>query len=139
MKRLISISLALVMVLSLSACKGSNPYKNITEEQIESKVDNGNLGELHCYYSVENSDRSDDEFFVHFPDDIYDSEKDSFYDEKGDTNVQFFGEKVFYDKKTGKTISEDELEYGQFLIVVYNGEVYGKNPVTIKAVKVYVA
>ncbi len=136
MKRLISVLLILILAFSLSSCKNKKYIKD--DEQIASKVSEGSLGELACYYSVDNSDRTDNEFLVHFPSDVYDSKKDNFYDENAETLIQFTGKKVFYDKNTGKKIDEEDLEYGQLLKVVYDGKTYGKNPIKIKAVKVYV-
>lgn len=138
MKKIVSVLLILVMIFCLSSCKGKNPYKDITDEQIAEKVEEGKLGEFHCFYSVANDDRTDDEFFVHLPDDVYDEEKDVFYDKSGDTLITFFGDKEFYDAKTGEPVSEDKLQYGQLLKVTFNGEVYGKNPLEIRAVKVLV-
>lgn len=138
MKKIISALLILVMIFCLSSCKGANPYKDITDEEIAEKVDEGKLGEFHCYYSVQNEDRKDDEFFVHLPDDVYDEEKDIFYDKDNDTVISFFGKKELYNAKTGELMSEDDLQFGQLLKVTYNCEVYGKNPIVIKAVKVLV-
>lgn len=138
MKKIIAFVLSLVLLLSLASCKGGNPYKRITDEEIEIKVDEGSLQKLNCYYSVDNDNREDEEILVHFPADIYDSKKDVFYDENNETHIVFYGDKVFYDKETGKEISEDNLEYGQLLEVVYNGEAFSSDPVTVKAVKVFV-
>lgn len=138
MKKLVSLAIVLVMIFSFSACKGGNPYKKITDEQIKDKISTGDLGELPCYYSIENEDRTDEEFVVHFPDDVYDSEKDVFYDKDNDTHVLFFGDKVFYDEETGKVVEEKDIEYGQMLKIIYNGEAYKKDPLTIKAVKVLI-
>lgn len=136
MKKILAFLLAAVMIFCLSAC--GNPYKDVTDKQIEDYLSSGRLGDLHCYYSVENADRTDDEIIVHFPADVYNEETDVFYDKDADTHVQFFGEKKFYDSETGEEITEDKIPSGQLLRVIFNGEVYGKEPTVIKAVKVYV-
>ena len=137
MKKFIAFLLAAAMVFCLSAC-GSNPYKDLTDKDIDEKVADGSFGELQCYYSVQNEDKTDKEIIVHFPSDIYDEERDNFYDADDETYVTFYGDKVFYDKETGKEISEDQLTYGQLLKITYNGEVYGKNPIMIKAIRIVV-
>ncbi len=136
MKKILAFLLVAVMIFCLSAC--GNPYKDITDKQIEEYVESGKLGDIHCYYSNFNADRTDDEILVHFPADVYNEETDVFYDKDGDTCVQFFGEKKFYDSETGEEIPEDKIEIGQLLKVTFNGEAYDKDPVTIKAVKVVV-
>lgn len=133
MKRFVSIILAVVFVFGFSACG-----KKYTDEEIKSEKESGNLFDFHCYYSVQNSDREDDEILVHFPNDVYDSKEDVFYDENNETVIIFSGEKKFYDDETGEEIAEKDLEYGQLLRVVYDGTAYKKDPVTVKAVKVTV-
>lgn len=138
MKKVIAFVTIIVLVFSLSACKEKNPYKELTNEQISEKVEESELFNFTCYYSADNNDKTDDSILVHLPADVYDSEKDVFYDEDGDTQVIFYGEKVFYDKETGEVVNEEDLEIGDVLEVVYSGEACSKNPVTIKAIKVYV-
>ena len=113
MKKILAFLLVAVMIFCLSAC--GNPYKDITDKQIEEYVESGRLGDIHCYYSNFNADRTDDEILVHFPADVYNEETDVFYDKDGDTCVQFFGEKKFYDSETGEEIPEDKIEIGQLV------------------------
>lgn len=134
MKKFISAALVFVLVFSFSACG----KKQLTDEEIKTGKDNGTVFDFHCYYSVQNMDRTDDEILVHFPNEVYSSEKDVFYDENNETVIVFKGEKKFYDDKTGEEIEEKDLEYGQLLRVVYNGKAYDKDPVTIQAIKVTV-
>ncbi len=128
--------MVLIMIFSLSAC-GGNPYKNMTDEQMQEALEKDTLFELFCYYGNGNQDKTDNEISVHFPADIYDSEKDVFYDPDNETLIQFYGEKVFYDKE-GNEIKEEDLKLGALLKVVYNGEAYSKNPIVLKAVKITV-
>ena len=133
MKKILSVLLVIVLAFGFSACG-----KKYTDEEIKSEKESGGLFDFHCYYSVQNSDREDDEILVHFPNDVYDEDKDVFYDADAETVIIFSGEKKFYDDKTGQEIAEKDIEYGQLLRVVYDGTAYKKNPVTVKAVKVTV-
>ncbi len=129
MKKTVALLLALAMLFCFSAC--GNPYANITPEQIDQKVDSGELGTLVGYYSVRNEGTDKNSFWVQFDVAMQDS---PVYSENS-TLVKFFGDKLFYDEN-GKQIPESELKIGDALVITYNCKTYGDNPVTIKAVRV---
>lgn len=130
MKKITALLLAFAMLLCLSACK-KNPYEGLSDAELEKMVDSGELGTVTAFYSVDNVDKTDDEILVQF-DAVF---KDTpFYSEKG-TVIQFFGDKVIYDAK-GEVIDESEIIIGDMLTITYDCKTYGKDPVTIKAIKV---
>lgn len=129
MKKIICIISAFVMLLTLCSCAGGKEY---SQEEISQKLETGDFGTLYAYYSVKNTGNGD--FYVQFDS----SQKDFDYYDADGTKVEFYGEKKIYDND-GNVVDESELNYGDALIIVYDGKTYGKDPVTIKAVKVSVA
>ncbi len=128
MKKIICIIAALAMMFTLCSCAG----KEYSQEEISQKVEAGEFGTLYAYYSVENED--DGDFYVQFDS----SQKDFDYYAVNGTRVKFYGDMKIYDAD-GNVIDRSELKYGDALLVVYDGKIYGKDPVTIKAAKVSLA
>lgn len=132
MKRIISILIACVMLVSLAACSGSPTY---TPEQVEQMVDAGEMGTIQAFYSVKNSPDGKGDFYVQFNsalESVFD-----FYSEDG-TLVKFDGKAVVYDSE-GNQVPRSEIKYGQALIIAFNGEAEDTDPPTIKAYKVTLA
>lgn len=130
MKRLISLLAALLMVVSLVACgDNASPY---SPQEVDEKVESGELGSIIAHYSVRNE--TDDGFYVQFNSAL---ENFDYYDADG-TLILFYGDEVVYDK-AGNIVDESELEYGQALLIAFNGEAYDTDPATIKAYKVTLA
>ena len=127
MKRAASLLLAVIMLFCLSSC--GNEYANLTDEEIDAKVNSGELGTLYAHYSVLNEDTGN--FYVQFDSSLKDYD---YYSEKG-TLVKFYGDTVVYDQN-GNKVERSDITYGQALIIVFDGKVYDEDPVTIKAVKV---
>lgn len=129
MKKIICVVISvLAIMLTLCSC-GTKEY---TQEEISQKIDAGEFGTLYAYYSVENEDSGD--FYVQFDS----SQKDFDYYSANGTKVKFYGEPKVYDAE-GNVIDRSTLKYGEALLVVYDGKIYDKDPVTIKAAKVSVA
>lgn len=130
MKRAASLILAVIMLFCLCSC--GNEYSKLTDDEIAAKVDSGELGTLYAHYSVQNGDSGD--FYVQFDSSLKDYD---YYSDKG-TLVKFYGDTAVYDQD-GNKVKRSDINYGQALIIVFDGMVYGDNPVTIKAVKVTLA
>ena len=130
MKRAASLLLAVIMLFCLCSC--GNEYSKLTDDEIAAKVDSGELGTLYAHYSVQNGDSGD--FYVQFDSSLKDYD---YYSDKG-TLVKFYGDTAVYDQD-GNKVKRSDINYGQALIIVFDGKVYGDNPVTIKAVKVTLA
>lgn len=128
MKRIICIALSIVMMFAFCSCTG----KEYSQEEISQKLESGDFGTLYAYYSVENEDNGD--FYVQFDSSL----KDFDYYAANGTKVEFYGEQKIYDAE-GNAIDRSELNYGDALLVVYDGKIYGKDPVTIKAARVSLA
>ena len=121
MKKIICVVISvLAIMLTLCSC-GTKEY---TQEEI--------FGTLYAYYSVENEDSGD--FYVQFDS----SQKDFDYYSANGTKVKFYGEPKVYDAD-GNVIDRCTLMYCVGLLVVYDGKIYDKDPVTIKAAKVSIA
>ena len=132
MKRIIAILLALVMLLSFAACSGAPSY---TPEQVDDMVETGDMGTIQAFYSIKNSPDGKGDFYVQFNsalESVFD-----FYSEDG-TLVEFDGKVVVYDQE-GNEVPRSEIEYGQALIIAFNGEAEDTDPPTIKAYKVTLA
>lgn len=133
MKRLVSVILAFAMLLSLAACSGGD--QSLTPEQVDQKVEAGEIGTIQAFYSVRNKADGTGDFYVQFNsalETVFD-----FYSADG-TLVEFDGDAVVYDK-AGNVIPRSELEYGQGLIIAFNGEAEDTDPPTIKAYKITLA
>lgn len=133
MKKAISLFIvAVVFVLSFSGC--GSKYVEPTQAEIDAKIESGDYGVLYAHYSVNNTGEKKSDFYVQFDS----SQKDlDYYDAKG-TRIEFYGERKVYDAQ-GNIIDESKLSYGDALLIVYDHEVYGSEPVTIKAIKVSLA
>lgn len=127
MKRLFSLLLVAVMLFCFCSC--GNKYSDLTDEEINAKVNSGELGTLYAHYSVIND--GSDKFYVQFDSSLSDYD---YYSAEG-TLVEFYGDTVVYDKE-GNPVDRSEINYGQSLIIVFDGKVYDDDPVTIKAIKV---
>lgn len=130
MKKAVSLFLVFAMLFCLCSC--GNEYSKLTDDEIAAKVDSGELGTLYAHYSVQNGDSGD--FYVQFDSSLKDYD---YYSDKG-TLVKFYGNTAVYDQD-GNKVERSDINYGQGLIIVFDGKVYGDNPVTIKAVKVSLA
>ncbi len=133
MKRVVAFILALIMVLSLAACSGSE--SSLTPEQVDQKVKSGEIGTIQGFYSVRNSSDGEGEFYVQFNSAL--GEVFDFYSDNG-TLVEFYGDEVVYDKE-GNIVPRSELAYGQSLVIAFNGEAESTDPPTIKAYKITLA
>ena len=130
MKKLVALALAAVMAFCFCACE-SNPYSDISESEFSQKIDSGEFGTFVGFYSVKNEDRSDKEFWLQLSSAMENSE---LYSSDG-LVVKFVGEKRLYDED-GNLMDEEDLKFGDTLIVSYNLKKYGDDPITVKAYKV---
>lgn len=132
MKRIFAVLLAFVIVASLAACSGAPSY---TPQQVDEMVETGEMGTIQAFYSIKNSPDGKGDFYVQFNsalESVFD-----FYSEDG-TLVEFDGKVIVYDSE-GNEVPRSEIEYGQALIIVFNGEAEDVDPPTIKAYKVTLA
>lgn len=132
MKKVICLVLAAVMLFSLASCSQKPSY---TPEQVDRKVEAGEIGTIQAFYSVRNAEDGTGDFYVQFNsalETVFD-----FYSADG-TLVKFYGDEVVYDK-AGNIVPRSEIAYGQGLIIAFNGEAEDTDPPTIKAYKITLA
>lgn len=115
MKKALALFFAVIMLFSLASC-GGNPSADADAAII-------------AFYSVKSAEG---EFIVEVQDlggvysELYD--KDGIY-------IKFAGDEELYDAE-GNKLTREDLNYGDTLEIHYNGELYRKNPKTIKATKI---
>lgn len=120
------------MILSLVGCSGGS---QLTPEQIDKRIEAGEIGTIQGFYSVRNNEDGTGDFYVQFNsalETVFD-----FYSADG-TLVEFYGDEVVYDK-AGNVVPRSEIAYGQGLIIAFNGEAEDTDPPTIKAYKITLA
>ncbi len=131
MKKIIAVLLVIVLAFSFVAC-GDNTGKPMDPKVVDQKVESGELGSIIGHYSVKNAENKG--FYIQFNSAL---ESFDYYDKDG-TLVVFQGDEVVYDKD-GNKVDKSELQYGQALLIAFDGEAYDTDPVTIKAYKVTLA
>ncbi|MBR6531729.1 MAG: hypothetical protein IKT61_04445 [Clostridia bacterium] len=115
MKKAFALFLSVLMLFTLASCGG-----NTADDDAAAII---------AFYSIKSVEG---EFIVEVQDlggvynELYD--KDGIY-------IKFTGAEAIYDKD-GNKLDRDDLNYGDTLEVHYNGELYRKNPKTIKASKI---
>ncbi len=128
MKRIVSLLLVVLMVVSFAACGSKEP--TYTPQEVDKMVDSGDMGSIIAYYSVRNEIEKKG-FYVQFNSAL---ENFDYYAPDG-TLVKFDGREVVYDKE-GNEVDIESIEYGQALLIAFDGEAYDTDPATIKAYKV---
>ncbi|MBQ3129008.1 MAG: hypothetical protein IJC13_08250 [Clostridia bacterium] len=116
MKKAFALFLSVLMLFSLAACGN-----NLSKDEDAAIV---------AFYSVKSAEG---EFIVEVQNlgGVY----SELYDENG-IYIKFAGSgEEIYDKE-GNKLSREDLNYGDTLEIHYNGELYRKNPKTIKATKI---
>lgn len=115
MKKVLALLFSVLMLFTLASCGGNS--------------DKDEDAAIIAFYSVNSAQG---EFIVEVQDlgGVY----DELYDKDG-IYIKFAGGEKIYDKE-GNKLSRDDLNYGDTLEIHYNGELYRKNPKTIKATKI---
>ena len=115
MKKALALFFAVLMLFSLASCGGNTAAD--TDAAIM------------AFYSVKSAEG---EFIVEVQDlgGVY----TELYDKNG-LYIKFAGKEEIYDAE-GNELTREDLNYGDTLEIHYNGELYRKNPKTIKATKI---
>ena len=131
MKKIIALIMSAALVFSLCACS-SNPYSSDGEEDFSKKLESGEYGTLVGFYSVKNEDRSDDEIWIQLSDAMQNT---TLYSDDGTLVVKLMTGKNIFDEN-GEPVSEDDIAYGDTLIIKYNLKTNGEDPITVKAFRI---
>lgn len=131
MKKIIALIMSAALVFGLCACS-SNPYSSDSEEDFSKKLESGEYGTLVGFYSVKNENRSDDEIWIQLSDAMQNT---TLYSDDGTLVVKLMGGKNLFDEN-GEPVSEDDIAYGDTLIIKYNLKTYGEDPITVKAFRI---